>query len=176
MAKKAMFGEIGNFSDRKMFDSHRYGNLYFDGKDHGIEFFAFVHTDAYDSTVFTPNVRGGQRREYLDGLHAKAMYIRDDGVNTEDHIVLLSTCSSSSTNGRDILLARITDEVYTDPFINTTISDRKPKTDQDNQNGFVKEIPVLTLTLALILAVRIIIFIAVACYRRVQDKKAQKRR
>ena len=172
MAKKVMFGEIGSFSDRSMFDSHRYGNLYFDRKDHGIEFFAFVHTDAYDSTVFTPNVQGGQRQKYLDGLFAKAMHTRDIGVMAEDHIVLLSTCSSSSTNGRDILVGRITDEVHNDPFINTTISDAIGQTGPDSKYCFVKEIPVLTLALSLILAIGIVIYILVTCHRRKEYRKA----
>jgi sortase B len=172
MAKRVMFGEIGNFSDRNMFGSHRYGNLYFDRKDHGIEFFAFVHTDAYDSTVFTPNVQGGQRQKYLDGLFAKAMHTRDIGVMAKDHIVLLSTCSSSSTNGRDILIGRITDEVHNDPFINTTISDGIGQTGPDNKYCVVKEIPVLTLALSLILAIRIVIYILVTCHRRKEYRKA----
>ena len=112
MAKKVMFGEIESFSVRSVFDSHKYGNLYYDGKDHGIEFFAFLHTDAYDSAVFTPAVQGEQRIKYLDGLLEKAMYTRDIGVNAEDRIVLLSTCSSNSTNGRDILVGRITSATF----------------------------------------------------------------
>jgi len=82
MEKKAMFGEIGSFADRDMFDTRRYGNLYFGGKDHGIEFFAFVHTDAYDSTVFTAIVAGEQARQaYLNNLLAKAIHKRDATIN-----------------------------------------------------------------------------------------------
>ena len=123
MARKAMFGEIGEFSDKSMFDTHRYGNLYFGGKDHGIEFFAFVHADAYDSTIFTADVREGQRQAYLDGLLEKATHKRDIGVSIDDRIVLLSTCSSDSTNGRDILVGRITDELYEDQFLNSKAND-----------------------------------------------------
>jgi len=64
MQKKTMFGEIGSFSNQYFFDSHRYGNLYYGGKDHGIEFFAFIHTSAYDDTVFTPNVTDKNRQAY----------------------------------------------------------------------------------------------------------------
>jgi sortase B len=119
MEKKAMFGELGSFADRKMFDSHRYGNLYFNEKDHGIEFFAFVHTDAYDGTVFTADVRGEARQAYLDNLLAKAIQKRDIGATIEDRILLLTTCSSASTNGRDILVGRITRELYEDTFIDS---------------------------------------------------------
>ncbi|MCL2002567.1 MAG: class B sortase [Oscillospiraceae bacterium] len=115
MAKKVMFGEIGEFAGKDMFDSRRYGNLYFNGQDHGIEFFAFVHADAYDSTVFTANVGDGFRQTYLDGLLEKAIHTRDIGVSTADRIVLLSTCSTDSTNGRDILIGRMTNETYSIP-------------------------------------------------------------
>ena len=119
MEKKAMFGEIGSFAGRDMFDTRKYGNLYFDGKDHGIEFFAFVHTDAYDGTVFAGDARGEARQAYLDNLLAKAIHKRDIGTTTEDRILLLITCSSASTNGRDILVGRITRELYEDTFIDS---------------------------------------------------------
>ena len=110
MARKTMFGEIGRFADKQMFDTHEYGNLHINGKDHGIEFFAFVHTDAYNGKIFTPNVLGENLRQtYLDNLLEEAMYTRDIGVTIQDKIVLLATCSSSSTNGRDILVGRLTD-------------------------------------------------------------------
>ena len=126
MEKQAMFGEIGLFSDRSYFDARTYGNLYYDGKDHGLEFFAFVHTDAYDHTVFAPDVKGKEaQQQYLDNLLKKATFTHEIGVGTEDHIVLLSTCSASSTNGRDILVGRITDELYADTL----------KTDEINQPG-----------------------------------------
>ena len=125
MAKQTMFGEIGYFADRGMFDSHLFGNLYFNGKDHGIEFFAFIHADAYDSTIFAANIKNTQRRAYLDNLLKKTLFQRDIKVTTDDRIVLLSTCSAASTNGRDILVGRITNDIYTNFFAsNDTGNDR----------------------------------------------------
>jgi sortase B len=113
MEKHMMFGEIGDFTDKNMFDTHQYGNLYFDEKDHGIEFFAFVHTSAYDFSVFKPNVKGeGERQAYLDNLLEKAMHTRDIGITANDRLILLSTCSSGSTNGRDLLVGRITGKPF----------------------------------------------------------------
>ena len=112
MAKRTMFGELSEFSDRAKFDAHRYGNLYFNEKDHGIEFFAYLHADAYDNSVFAANVTDEYRQTYLDGLLSRAIHTRDIGVTIEDRIILLSTCSSSSTNGRDILVGRIIDRTY----------------------------------------------------------------
>ena len=142
MAKKAMFGEIENFSERGVFYSHRYGNLYFNEKDHGLEFFAFIHTDAYDGAVFTPNVKGEERQTYLDGLLTKATLTRDIGVTAEDRIILLSTCSSSSTNGRDILAGRITDGIFDNETSDMKINDGALHADRGNFYCLAKEIPV----------------------------------
>ena len=112
MDKKTMFGEIGLFQDPEYFEFHKYGNIYFDGEDAGIQFFAFIHTDAYNSKFFWPDVPEEFRQEYLDELEANAMNYRDIGVSVDDKIVLLATCSPSSTNGRDILVGRVVDETY----------------------------------------------------------------
>jgi len=164
MAKKVMFGEIGDFSDKKIFDSHRYGSLYFDGQEHGIEFFAFLHADAYDLSVFSPGVKGLEERQaYLDNLLAKAMYSRDIGATADDKIILLSTCSSSSTNGRDILIGRLSNEQYDDPFVNTETNNA------NNQGGFLKEIRLTNIILIALLAV----LISIVYYRRKRRKRSR---
>lgn len=35
MEKHMMFGDIGEFTKEQYFNEHPYGNLFFDGKDHG---------------------------------------------------------------------------------------------------------------------------------------------
>ena len=158
MDKKAMFGEIDSFSDRRIFDTHQYGNLYFDGTDHSIEFFAFVHTDAYNSEILTPNVREEERQRYLDNLLAAATHKRAVNISTDDHIVLLVSCSSRSTNGRNILVGKVTDEInrvlsaQTDCIIVDQFS-------SNNENGSIMPIflwhILLKLILALIITIRI---------------------
>jgi len=154
-----------------MFDSHKYGSLYFDGKDHGIEFFAFIRTDSYDSVIFAPNVEEGQREKYLEGLFAKAVHVREAGVSRDDRLVLLSTCSSSATNGRDILVGRVTDVVYDDPFVNTIISDDKAISGQDGPFRYVKEPSAMILATAVILAALIVVYILAACHKSKQHKQ-----
>ena len=232
MEKDVLFGQIGRFSDKGVFDSHRYGNLYFGGKDHGIEFFAFLYADAYDRTVFTTKASGNatdtaviktadsaaertvekaidtsadkatdttsykkadkvidktaddaaertvekaidtssdkatdttsykkadkvidktayiktdkaagttaeiaadntsenaitiaagkgaenERTIYLKNMLEKAVNTRDVKISDTDNLILLVTCSTDSTNGRDILVGRISEEVFADPF------------------------------------------------------------
>lgn len=120
MEKRRMFGDLDLFSDKAFFDSHPYGNLFFDGQDHGIEFFAFVMVDAYDDLFNLVKPRDqeetaafdARRQAYLDDIYEKAMYTRDMKVSTGDNIVILSTCTSEITNGRHLLVGRLTDTVY----------------------------------------------------------------
>jgi sortase B len=120
MDNNVMFGEIPNFSDKAYFDAHRYGKVYFDGQERGLEFFAFVHTNENDYKVFRANItEADKQQEYLDMLLMKAINIREDvSVSIDDRIVLLSTCSPSTTSGRDILVARLTDDIPEDVFAN----------------------------------------------------------
>jgi len=110
MKSRAMFGEIDMYHQRDFFDAHKHGALYFDGRQHGIEFFAFVHTSAYDDTIYTTPVAAIGRQHYIDTLTREAKFVQNDiSVSADDHIVVLSTCSSITTNGRDVLIGKIVD-------------------------------------------------------------------
>ena len=169
MEKQTMFGEIETFSNKDTFESHRYGNLYFNEKDHGVEFFAFVHTDAYNRQVFTPNITE-EKQEYLDNLMANAIQSREIGVSIHDNIVLLTTCSGASTNGRDILVGRITDDVFEDPFPNRIERTREQLT--AGTGGLSqREINISVLGALLLAFVMIIIVYYVAdCKRRKKNR------
>lgn len=117
MDREVMFGDIGQFSDETYFKAHQYGKLYTGGRDYGIEFFAFLQVDANDRTIYDPAIDGEvNRQDYLKHLLESAMYIREARVGTSDHLVLLSTCASDATNGRHILVGRLSSTVYDDPF------------------------------------------------------------
>ena len=118
MEKNAMFGEIGLFTEKRYFDARRYGTLYYEGRDHGLEFFAFIETTAFDYDLYQTNITGrANQQSHLDMLLRQAAHVRTETpVTAEDRIVLLSTCSESTTNGRSVLVAKITDELHGDPF------------------------------------------------------------
>ncbi|MGL9729769.1 class B sortase [Enterococcus sp. DIV0756] len=117
MDKEAMFGGLDKFRGKKYFDRHQYGNLYYEGKDYGIEFFAFIQGDAYDWQLYKPGIEERFAREsYLAYLTEQANRTRSIEVNAEDRIVLLSTCASEPTNGRHILVGKLYDTPFADPF------------------------------------------------------------
>ena len=164
MAKRTMFGELGEFSSKEKFDAHRYGNIYFDGNDHGIEFFAYLHTDAYDSGVFAANVGDEHRQAYLDGLLEKSIHVRNIGVTVEDRIVLLSTCSIDSTNGRDILVGRLMDDL---PNISSQAKNDIETSVTGTLDCTVLKIPIWTALLAAATPV----FLVVRAFRYINKKK-----
>lgn len=110
MERGAMFGDIGKFTGGNYFRSHKYGNLYVNGSDYGVEFFAFLEVDAYNSKVFAPGINADEdRQSYIEYLFTEATNKSAMDIGTEDHIILLSTCTADITNGRQILAGRITD-------------------------------------------------------------------
>lgn len=153
MAKDRMFGDIADFAEKDFFDSHRYGSIFYDGHTRGLEFFAFLEVDAYDD-VYSPAIEGtGDRQAYLDHLLDAAMYTRGLDVDTSDRIVLLSTCASVMTNGRHILVGRITDEVPADPFYEEEEERQLSGADAQSLAGRLAALPVWVkaLTAALLL-------------------------
>jgi len=123
MEKSAMFGEVGSFSNKTFFDERRYGMLFFNGREHGLEFFAFLHVDAYDKIIFqTCLATDGQKQAYLDNIAANSIHSRDIGISVNDNIVLLTTCSNSTTNGRDVLVARVGDVLFDNPYATEDVS------------------------------------------------------
>lgn len=164
MEKNAMFGDIASFNTKEVFDTHAYGNLFYNGKDHGLVFFAFLKTDAYDSDVFYPRVEGREAQQaYLKNLLDKAVYTRDAGVTENDHIVLLTTCASDATNGRDILVAKITDEHYSNTFDLNDTDNTGNRVSADRQEEIWNSLPlwakITVPTLVLVLMLVIVLYI-----------------
>lgn len=170
MAEDKMFGDIADFADRAFFDSHRYGSLFYDGKTRGIEFFAFLEVDAYDD-VYSPAVEGVENQQgYLEQIMEQAVYTRDLPVESSDHLVLLSTCTSLLTNGRHILVGRITEEVQPDPFYEENEEKVFAGADSRDLPDRLTEMP-LWLKGTVILAVLLVLGGAVYIIRRKWKKK-----
>lgn len=115
MADGVMFGDLSKFENREFFDTHRYGNLFCNGRDYGLVFFEYSLVDAYDGKVYNPMVENdeGETLAYIESL---AVYLRDEKQAEAENIILFSTCASESTNGRYLLAAIRTDETYEDEF------------------------------------------------------------
>lgn len=113
----AMFGDLDKYLSDPFADSHLYGNIFADGKDYGLELFAFLEVDAYNTGLYmTPVTDAGEQAAYLDEIREKAMWYRNIGVTDEDRLVVMSTCTENLTNGRHLLIGRLTPETYEDEY------------------------------------------------------------
>ena len=117
MAENAMFGQISDFAQQDFFDSHRYGNVFYDHKDHGLIIFEYLQADAYDDDIYHswPETEE-EKTEYYDRLTARAKILSADSFRDAGHIVVMSTCATGFTNARDLLVGVITEETFEDPF------------------------------------------------------------
>ena len=170
MKSRTMFGEIDLFHQRGFFEAHRYGSLYFSGHQHGIEFFAFLHTSAYDDSVYTTPVAAGSRQKYINVLMGEAKFVRADiSVGADDHIVVLSTCSSMTTNGRDVLVGKIVDRVAEEPAAASNPSTTWPAA---HQQAGPWAAPLTWLTVAGVTAPILLVLVAVLLRRKRQETQA----
>ena len=147
MEKHKMFGDVGMFTDKTYFEKHPYGNLFFDGKDHGVEFYALIQADSYNERIVSicpddPKAKQAYLQEILDN----ALYKRNFEITQNDHLVLLITCTSELTNGRNILVGKLSDQIYPEK--------EKPKslgTGIDELKEKMRQVPVICWILLLII-------------------------
>ena len=112
MEKDAMFGELEYYQEPFYFQKHSCGKIYYEGKWHKVEFFAFLHADAYDSMLYNTELqRVTDVPMYLDYVRQHASYFEEFSFQEDERFVTLSTCTSDSTNGRHLLIGRIMEEI-----------------------------------------------------------------
>ncbi len=105
----AMFGDITRFLDEKYFDSHQKGSLQ-DGKGNfwTIDIFSVLETDASNQMAFDPNPWKTNAAGLISYLEQNAVHFKKDTVHPEDHIIGLSTCYDTRTNGRVLVFGKLT--------------------------------------------------------------------
>jgi sortase B len=111
MAGNVMFGELTEFEKAAYFQQHTSGTLCTPENTFTIEWFACVHTDAFDYNVFYPVSYDTEEKKanLLSYVKEIAVQYRElDDLTTNDQIVALSTCSDTTTNGRTLLFGRMT--------------------------------------------------------------------
>ena len=159
MDQGAMFGEIDLFKDQDFLDTHRYGSLYYNHSQYGLELVCYLDADAYDTSVYGILHSENGREEYLNNIIGKSLAKSDVSVFASDQLVLLSTCSTTSTNGRHILVGRITEEVQPDTFIKEETINKGTGIDSGNSwiqylrnlGGWIWIIPLFILVLIILL-------------------------
>lgn len=168
-----MFGEIKKFTDQAFFDSHKYGSIFYDGKEKGLEIFGILEVDAYDTQIYhTVGENEAEDQAYYQYLLSKAKYKRDVAVSASDKIVLLSTCFVDVTNGRHILLAKITDTVHKDRFQGAASNPQKAVLLGSFDFGAIPKWVVYLLVFVLLILVIILSIIVLVLLKRTKKATA----
>jgi sortase B len=109
MEGEVMFGEIPYFTDSEYFQEHQTGNIFTADHTYYIKWFACLETDAYDDMIYNPTIYNERASldDLLDYLKENATQYRDIGVTGSDQLVALTTCASTSTDGRVVLVGRM---------------------------------------------------------------------
>lgn len=121
MENSLMFGDLDKYGDAAYFNKHRFGNIYFGGKNHGVEVCAYLLVDAYDKVVYSTTVGvSPATEEFLAYLKKAAKYWTDGTLSSDDHILVLSTCGSG-TNDRHVVIAKIVDRTFDNSYIEKSV-------------------------------------------------------
>jgi sortase B len=109
MEGEVMFGEIPDFLESDYFKSHTTGTLFTIEHTYDIEWFACEKTDAYDKMIYYPTAYTDEASmtKLLSYLEDSATQYRDIDVSASDRLIALSTCSAADTDGRVILIGRL---------------------------------------------------------------------
>lgn len=107
-----MFGDLDKYSDETFFQKNTTGKIYLPDRVLYLETAAFLTVDAYDKYIYrTQWDNVSERQELLKRIYEQAQYTRGEELTTEDQMVALSTCSTSGTNARHVLICRIVHSV-----------------------------------------------------------------
>lgn len=117
MAERKMFGDMELFKEKSFFDSHKYGVIHRLGeKSRGIEFFAFLKTVGTDKEILSVAKKNQEKTDLIDYIYKMSDYSRKLDFGENENLVVLDTCNLSVTNGRYILIGRLTDRVRKNIF------------------------------------------------------------
>ncbi len=120
MAERKMFGDVERFKSKEFFDTHQYGAIHRTGqKSLGIEFFAYLKTVGTDQTILSTAKSSEDKQGLIEHIYEGATYSRPIDFKEEDRLVVLDTCDLTITNGRYILIGRLTDQVVGNPYPET---------------------------------------------------------
>lgn len=108
MQAGAMFGDLQNFLDEDFFQKNISGRVYLPDRILELETVEVVTADAYDRLVYT--VPSYDTTALVQRLSELAEHQRGEPLDPNEQIIALSTCASSSTNARTVLVCRVIEE------------------------------------------------------------------
>lgn len=113
-----MFAEVRNYAEKKYFDEHSTGMLYTGDKIYKIDVLYFESVNAY-SKVYSLTLRRNDSNKELIQEFEKNAITKNSLIEakSKDKLILLSTCNSSDTETRSVLVGKLT-EIEASKIIN----------------------------------------------------------
>lgn len=143
MQQHKMFGDLDLFAESEFFEKHEFGNLYYNGKDNGLQIIATILTDGYDRNIYNTKVRTDEEKvKLINYIYQHSILIRgvdltnkaqaererkllQQGVTSpltpHDKLIVFSTCNLKETNGRYIVVAKLLDHTVANPYEETEL-------------------------------------------------------
>ena len=114
MDNGAMFGGLDNYMGSAYAGGHRTGLLVSNSGVYDLTVFAVITTDAYEHMIYDVGNRSAEVREFLRTARSggsdttQVLWYDAATASSADRIVALSTCAAANTNGRLVVLAKMT--------------------------------------------------------------------
>ena len=102
MKNGSMFGDLRLFADERFFEANRCGTLYMTDCTYTLDIIGYMVVSEDDEFVYNASVGHG---ELFDYVRSSALNYREP--NTEENVVILSTCSYEFDGARTVLIANL---------------------------------------------------------------------
>ncbi len=110
MRNGSMFGDLKKLKDKEYCNNHPELELYTEDKDCSLEICAFLSQPS-NSEIYTMNITNKQDKEdYINKINELSLYKTDKEINTNDKLVLLSTCGYDYDDCRYIIVCKIVEK------------------------------------------------------------------
>lgn len=108
MAEHLMFSDIKLFGDKSFFDSHKTGKLYTGNEVYEIKIYTYNVVDSNKDIAYKiEKYKNGRNAELISSFENSSTYKNDIEINTNDKIIMLSTCNGVGTSDRAILSCKL---------------------------------------------------------------------
>lgn len=108
MRNGTMFASLAQYYDEEFFKTNTKGTIFLADKTLSLDFFAFIIVKEDDTVVYGDPSDEGARDAMLEYISENAMNYREIGVDTDDHLVTLSSCTREFNDYRMLLIGRAT--------------------------------------------------------------------
>ena len=138
MKADVMFSDIKKYENPEFFNSHLVGTLYNETNTYKLEIICFSKVNAYENDVFNVISFGNNsNNKVLKFLKSKSIFKRDIPLNSDDKLLLLSTCDEANPNERNVILTKMS---VIDSDSNLKVSMEQDDSNDNNKASRIKNI------------------------------------